>query len=190
MIEEVTNIDKLRGIALDQYGYVTASQAAEAGVTKAALGMLNKRGRVERVSYGVYRIPQVPSTERDRFMLAILWTGAGEAALSHETALDVYGICDINPGKVHVTVAKGRRISRQGGAGYELHREDLAPADLTWWEGIPAVTPCKAIDQCIGYGTPTHLIFQAIDNALMRGFILKGEAEDLRAKLEMRNGGV
>ena len=188
MLEEVTNIDKMRGIALDQYGYVTASQAAEVGVSKAALGMLYKRGRVDRVSYGVYRVPQVPSTERDRFMLAILWTGADEAALSHETALDAYNICDINPGKVHVTVAKGRRISRQGGEGYDLHREDVSPADISWWEGIPTVTPRKAIEQCIGCGTPTHLISQAVENALSRGLILKGEAESLRAQLARRNG--
>ena len=45
-------------------------------------------------------------------MLAVLWTGAPEAALSHETALAVRGYGDINPGKVHVTVRAGRRIRR------------------------------------------------------------------------------
>ena len=187
MIEEATNIDRLRSIALDQYGYVTASQAMEAGVTKAALGMLKKRGRVDRVSYGVYRIPQVPVTERDRFMLAILWTGAKEAVLSHETALDAYGICDVNPGKVHVTVARGRRISRAGGEGYELHFENIPASDLAWWEGIPITTLRKAIGQCIGYGTPTYLIEQAIENGQARGLILTGEAESLHAKLGERN---
>ena len=189
MNEEATNIDRLRGIAIDQYGYVTTSQAADAGVGASALGMLNGRGRVERVAHGVYRVPQVPSTERDRYMLAVLWTGAAEAVISHETALDAYDVCDVNPGAIHVTVAKGRRISRRGGEGYELHREDMAPADLTWWEGIPAVTLDKAIEQCIDYGTPTHLISQAIENGRARGLILEGEADDLRARLETRDGG-
>ncbi len=189
MDEVVTNIDKLRGVALDQYGYVTASQAADAGVGKAALGMLNKRSRVERVAHGVYRVPQVPFTEHDRFMLAVLWTGAKEAAISHETALDVYGVCDVNPGTIHVTVTKGRRISRRGGEGYELHREEVSPADLTWWEGIPTIAPAKAIEQCIDYGTPTHLIIQTIENARARGLILEEEESALRAKLKARNEG-
>ena len=189
MIEEKTNIDRMRSVAIEQYGYITAAQARDLGVSKAALSMLLKRERVSRVAYGVYRIPQVPATERGRFMLATLWTGADEAALSHETALDAYGVCDVNPGQVHITVAKRRRIARGGGEGYAVHREDLAPEDLSWWEGIPTVTLRKAIAQCTDAGTPSYLLHQAIENGLARGMLLPDEAADLQTKLAERDGG-
>lgn len=176
MIEEATSIDVLRGLALDQYGYVTASQAVEVGVSKPALSMLTKRKRIKRVAYGVYRIPQVPATEYDRFMLAVLWTGAEEAVLSHETALDLYNICDINPNTIHLTLAKGRRIARQGGEFYTLHFEDLQPGDCSWHEGLPVVSARKAIEQCIESGMPNYLLEQALANARSRGLILKREA--------------
>ena len=96
----------------------------------------------------------------------------------------------MNPGKVHVTLPRGRRISRRGGEGYELHFEDLAPSDLAWWEGIPSVTLRKAIDQCIASEAQTHLMEQAIERGQMLGLILGEEAEGLHARLEARNGGL
>jgi hypothetical protein len=42
MIEIVTNIDKLRELALDQHGFVTYQQATDKGVTPQALSMLVK----------------------------------------------------------------------------------------------------------------------------------------------------
>lgn len=190
MLEEVTNIDKLRSIALNQYGYVTTAQAADVGVTRPALAMLKKRQRIERIAHGIYRIPQVPSTEYDKFMLAVLWTSAEEAVLSHDTALDIYDICDINPTTIHITISKGRRITRQGSEGYTLHFEDMLPEDITWWEGIPIVCARKAIEQCIDAGIPTYLLNQAIENALARGLILKNEAEILTELIFARNKGV
>lgn len=70
-----------------------------------------------------------------------------------------------------------------------MHREEVSPADLTWWEGIPTIAPAKAIEQCIDYGTPTHLIIQAVENARARGLILEEEEGALRAKLKARNEG-
>lgn len=43
MEEILTDIDKLRDIALEQYGYVTTKQALEAGVTHASLSMMVRR---------------------------------------------------------------------------------------------------------------------------------------------------
>ena len=104
MNEVVFDIDRLREVALDQYGFVTTAQAEEAGVSAPSLAMLVKRGRLERVVRSVYRVPQVPPSSFDRFMLALLWTGCDEAALSHETALDAYDVCDVNPTSIHVVV--------------------------------------------------------------------------------------
>lgn len=60
------NIDKLRETALDQCGYITTAQANSVGVTKAALSMMLKRGRLWRVAHGVYEVPQMPVTQDEK----------------------------------------------------------------------------------------------------------------------------
>ena len=182
MQEIVFDIDRLRGIAAEQYGFVTTSQAEAEGVTKHSLSMLAKRGRIERVAHGVYRVPQFAPTGLERFALALLWTGDADAVLSHETALDAYGVCDVNPTKIHVTAK--RRIRRSGGDGYALHRQDLEKSQIGWWEELPIVKLPTAIEQCIVNGTPTYLILQAVENGVRRGMLSENDSERLRKMVE------
>lgn len=189
MREIVWNIDRLREIALDQHGFVTTSQAEESGVSKATLSKLAARERIERVAHGVYRVPQVPSSHYDRFMLAVLWTGTPEALISHESALDIYGVCDVNPRAIDVTVPKGKRISRRSGEGYRIHHEDIAEGDRTWREEVPVVTLARAIEQCMLAGTATYLLEQAAERGLAEGLIASGDHSRLTEMLRGRYGG-
>lgn len=185
MNEIATDIDRLRDIALEQYGYVTTQQAVDTGITHASLSMMVKRGRLKREYYGVYRVPQVTYTQIDRYMLAVLWTGASEAVLSHDTALDLYEVCDINPVAIHVTVEKKRRISRSNDLGYVVHYQNLDANQVGWIEGIPAVTLATAIEQCFET-VPAYLLRQAIDAGVKQGKLLAAEATDLSVKLGKR----
>src|SRR5699024_2253554 len=112
MTEPVLARDELWDVASAQHGFVTAQQATELGIDKHAMQMLVYRGTLTRMAHGVYRFPQYPVGQYDNLMLAVLWTRIPEAALSHETALDGYGISDINPHRIHVTVSKKRRLRR------------------------------------------------------------------------------
>ena len=188
MIETITNIDKLREIALDQHGLVTYQQAIDEGVSQPALSKLLSRNRLERAAYGVYRVPQVPVTQCTRFMLAVLWTGVPEACLSHDSALDAYEVCDINPTLIHITVAKKRRIAKQGGEGYVLHKQDLEQKQITWWEQIPITTLPVTIEQCVKGKVPTYLLRQAIERGAKIGKVLPEDKERLLELLEKRNG--
>lgn len=180
--------DELWEVATAQLGFVTAQQATDLGVGKHALQMLVQRGTLTRVAHGVYRFPQYPVSQYDRYMLAVLWTRAPEASLSHETALDGYGISDVNPNRIHVTVAKSRRLRRVGGDDYVIHHEDLAPAQIGWWQEIPTVTPATAIAQCIAYGTPTYLLRQAISKGHAQGYLKTTDRDELAHALEARHG--
>ncbi len=66
---------------------------------------------------GVYRIPYFPSDRLGQYREAILWaradSGPEKIALSHETALAVYGISDANPPRVQITVPKSARLRRR-----------------------------------------------------------------------------
>ena len=111
-------------IAMDQHGYVTTGDARDVGVTPDALKLLAHRGVLRREGYGVYRFNRFPASAADDYQQAVLWTGKPEAALSHETALDVLDLCDVNPDRIHVTIPRTARIRRQGGEQVILHQED------------------------------------------------------------------
>lgn len=187
MTERVLARDELWDIATTQHGFVTAQQATELEIDKHALQMLVHRGTLTRVAHGVYRFPQYPVGQYDRHTLAVLWTRAPEACLSHETALDAYGVSDVNPNRIHVTVARHRRLRRTGGDDYVVHYEDLAPTQVGWWQEIPTVTPMTAIAQCIAYDTPTYLLRQAIDRGHTQGYLTTKEREELAQALEARH---
>ena len=188
MNEIITDIDKLRDVALDQHGYVTTAQAEEAGVSRPMLSYLVGSSRVERPVRGIYRVPQVPPTEHDAAHLAILWAGEG-AVLSHDTALAAWDVCDVNPDRIHVAVPRSRRISKAGVGGVVLHRADVEPRRVRWWEQMPVVDLPTAIGQCVDRGLPSHLVEQAIENGERRGLLRECEARALEKKLEERNAG-
>ena len=182
----MTGLERLREVALEQHGFVTTAQAGDVDVSRASLRMMVRRGRLEQVSRGVYRVPQVPVTTHDSFMKAVLWPGFSETCLSHESALDAWEISDINPDRIHITVAVKRRITRGVPSGYVVHHEDLRQDQVTWWEGIPTVTAGTAIRQCLASGVPTYLVRQALERSARIGLVLASEREELTRLMEAR----
>lgn len=187
-MKAIPDIEKLRAIALDQHGFITTSQAEQVGVTRNSAAALARRDRIERVCYGVYRIPQVAETPYDEYALAVLWTNVPEAALGFETALDLYEICDINPPRIDVVVKHGRRIKKAGGERFKIHFRNVPSEDIGWWQEIPIVKCARAIEQCIEAGTPDYLLIQAIENAQTKRLVARSEADYLRRKLDDRKG--
>ena len=118
--------DEVLGVAVEHHGYVTARQAAGAGIDPTVLRKLVAAGRLERASQGVYRIPALAAGPRAHFAEAIAWTG-GRGVLSHESALDVLDLCDVNPPRIHLTVPATYAPRRGGGERYRVWRRDLPP---------------------------------------------------------------
>jgi len=185
----VTRLDVLREIAMDQHGLVTTAQALEEGVTHDQLSKMVSRGRLTRVGHGVYQVPQVPATRYDNWAKAVLWTGAPEACLSHETALAAWEITDINPDRIHLLVGKNRRLRRAGGQRYVIHHHDLEPKQRTWFEQIPITSVPTTIEQCIDWGTPTYLIKQAFKRTEGTSWLLPADRDRLAQRLEDRDHG-
>ena len=185
MVLAVTFRDELWDVAVEQYGYVTTRDASGLGVPAGELTKLAMRGQLVRVSQGLYRFPRLPVTANDRFMEAVLWTRDPRAALSHDTALDVYEVCDINPDKVHVTIPKRAKKLRRKDQPEVLvvHYQDLADEQIGWWEQIPTVRLGCAIDQCVATGVRADLVLQAIDTARRWGRIDQATAERQRRDL-------
>lgn len=178
----------LAEIAVDQHGYVTARDAEANGVDPHRLVEMARRGTVERVAHGVYRMPVTASTGLEQLMEATLWP-RGRGVLSHETALDLHDLCDVNPAKIHVTVPHSYRLTRDVPALYAIHSRDLNTSETTRHEGIAVVTPLRAILDGIETHLRGDLLHQAIDTARRRGLIRRGELERLDEQLSRASNG-
>ena len=179
--------DVLRDLAEAQNGLFTRQQAIARDLTAAAVDNLVARGRVERVGHGIYRYPHLPGAQFEQHEVALLRTGDHDAALSHETALAIYEVSDVNPSRYHVTVPRGRRIRRADTDLYMIHEQVLTPEQVTWWELMPIVTLPTAIEQCIAYGTPTYLLRQALDRGARTGAVRPDDLTRLTDALEARD---
>lgn len=178
----------LAEIALDQHGYVTARDAERHGIDPHRLVEMARRGTAERVAHGVYRMPVVAPTGLEQLMEATLWP-RGEGVLSHETALDLHQLCDVNPAKIHLTVPRAHRVTREVPALYALHRRDLADREKSHHEGIPVVTPARAILDGIETDLRPDLLDQALANARRRGLIRGDDIALIELRLAKRGEG-
>lgn len=175
-------------IADENDGLFTARQARLAGISASVLARLAQRGRLERAARGVYRIPYFPSNRLSQYREAVLWAraagGPREVALSHATALVVYGISDASPAAVHLTVPRAARLRRVRPKWVRVHRADVAPGEITRHEGLPITTVARTVEDMLALGGRVPLVKQAISDARREGFINRSEAQKLRRRVD------
>lgn len=179
-----TRFDDLVTVADEHDGLFTAEQARESGFTDSVLSRLAQRGRIERTGRGVYRIPYVPLNRLSQYREAVLWArahrGPEKVALSHETALSVYGISDANPAAIHLTVPKAARLRRESPKAVVVHRVELLDEEVTVIEGLPVTSVARTVADLLDAGGRLDLVGQAISDARREGYISAAEAQRLR----------
>lgn len=176
----------LLDVANGQYGYVTADDARALGIDPAQLRLMHHREVLNRPARGLYRFPSVPTTALDQYMEATLWPRT-PSVLSHETALDLHDLCDVNPARIHLTVPPGYRLRRDLPAMYELHLRALDASDISSHEGIPIVTVRRAILDGIEARLGGQLINQAVATAERRGLLGRDALDDIAAACKRRS---
>ena len=87
------------------------------------------RGVLVRSGHGLYRIESFTAQRHDEFMEANLWAD-GEGVTSHESALSLMELCDVNPRVINVTVP--RRMRRVGPPYYRVWLNNLHKFDIDW----------------------------------------------------------
>jgi predicted transcriptional regulator of viral defense system len=184
-----SRFDELLTIAEEHDGLVTAEQARQSGFTDSVLARLTQRGRLERTARGVYRIPHFPPGRFSQYLEAVLWAkanrGPDEVAISHLTALNVYGISDANPDRIHITVPRSTRLRRQQPKGVVVHREVITRDDIQIHEGIPVTIIDRTVEDLLHSGARVDLVRQAITDARREGFIGDAEVRRLRRKVDL-----
>ncbi|HEV2740162.1 MAG TPA: type IV toxin-antitoxin system AbiEi family antitoxin domain-containing protein [Candidatus Elarobacter sp.] len=174
--------DTLRGIAAEHDGYFTSGEADEAGIKRAIVVQLKHRGRLERVDRGLYRLVHWPQNDLQDYHRAILWPTVHRdldyAVISHDSALQLYGLSDLNPASVHITVPAGFRARRPTPAWLRIHSEDVPERDRTSERGVPTISIVRAIEQI----APTRglgIVHQAISEARERNLLRDDELQPL-----------
>lgn len=176
--------EKVLDLAADQFGYVSTSQAAARDVSNNALRMMATRGVLERVSRGVYRLPTFPASPFAEYMEASLWPAGVAGVISHESALAIRDLSDVNPAKVHITLPRGFRVRREVPKHLAIHNAGLSEDEIDLVEGIPTTTVRRTIEDCHRANLGPTLLRQAINEAVREGHLESAEAEDLRAMVE------
>jgi len=175
--------DRLVELAAEHHGYLTTRDARDIGVDPVQLRLLMARGRLERAARGVYRVPVLPRREHDDLAAAVAWT-LGRGFISHESALALHALADVNPSRIHLTVPRDNHPRAAGGELYRLHRRDLHATDITSVDGIPVTTVARTIKDCMDTGTDPYQLRAAIERAEVEGTLRRRLAAELRAAVD------
>ena len=173
----MTHFRTLLDVAGLQRGFVTPANARELGVPPVELPKLAARGALEHRAYGLYRVAGYPAQPGDEYVEAVLWAGGGH--ISHESAMAVWELADVNPRRINLIVSK--RVRRSGGKTYRLWIAQLVPRDVDEHLGIPVTTPLRSVIDAAAAGTDPRLIEQAIDTIERQRLASVGDVQRFKA---------
>jgi hypothetical protein len=169
---------RLFDLAEQQQGFFTTKQAKAAGFAENTHPYHVHAGNWIREHRGIYRLALFPTPDRPDLVLWSLWSRnrkeETEGVYSHQTALSLHELSDLNPAKLHMTVpALFRRNSELPGI-VVLHYADLPANDIQAGPGYEFTRPLRTILDLIEAGTVERtFIRQALQQAVDRGLITR-----------------
>jgi predicted transcriptional regulator of viral defense system len=161
---------RLVEVAGAQSGYFSAAQALEVGYSYQAQKQNADRGSWRKVARGIFRLPEWPAGGREDLVRLALWSH-GRAVVSHESALSLHDLGDVNPSSIHLTFPPGFR--QRPPAGVVLHRAELPPADVRRQEGFQVTTPLRSLLDVAGGDLDLDLLAGATEDALEQGLLTR-----------------
>jgi len=127
---------------------------------------------------GIYPLALFPAADRPDLVLWSLWSRNRneevEGVYSHETALSLYELSDLNPAKLHMTVPTDFRRNSEIPGILVLHYADLSERDVQAANGFRFTRPLRTILDLIETGMiERNFIRQALRQAFDRGLITR-----------------
>ena len=170
-----------------QQGYFTAKQAADAGYQLGSQAHHVKSGNWVRVERGIYRLARFPQSNEEQLVIYHLWSrnraGVPEGVYSHQTALSIHELSDVNPSKLHMTVPPTFRRNAKTPKILVLHRACLDEKDVVQRQGFAVTRPFRAIaDLAVAESVSRDIIEQALREGRQRGLITEREISELRQR--------
>jgi hypothetical protein len=176
---------RLFDLAEQQQGFFTAKQAKAAGFAENTHPYHVQAGNWTREHRGIYRLALFPTPDRPDLVLWSLWSRNRkeevEGVYSHQTALSLYELSDLNPAKLHMTVPENFRRNSVIPGIVVLHHRDLPKSDIQAGPGYMYTRPLRTILDLIEAGTVEGtFVRQALRQAVDRGLITRQELRDAR----------
>jgi predicted transcriptional regulator of viral defense system len=181
---------RLFEVAEGQQGFFTAKQAKAAGFAENTHPYHVQVGNWIREHRGIYRLALFPTAEHPDLVKWALWSKnrdeVMEGVYSHQTALSLYELSDLNPAKLHMTVPTHFRRNSEIPAILVLHHADLPDEDIQTAQGFKYTRPLRTIlDLIEADSVERPFLRQALRQALHRGLITRSEVR--RVKLSPRD---
>ena len=169
---------RLFDFAEQQQGFFTTKQAKAAGFAENTHPYHVQAGNWVRERRGIYRLALYPAADRPDLVLWALWSRNRdeevEGVYSHQTALSLYDLSDLNPAKLHMTVPSDFRRNGEIPGILVLHYADLPKSDVQAGSGFKFTRPLRTILDLIETGTvERNFIRQALRQAVDRGLITR-----------------
>jgi len=189
MPKRVKPMVALFAVAEEQQGYFTARQATEVGYLLGSQAHHVKVGNWMRVARGVYRLARFPQSDEEQLVIFSLWSrnraGVPEGVYSHQTALSIHELSDVNPAKLHMTVPPAFRRSAKIPAILVIHHAALDGKDVEQRQGFCVTRPLRTIvDLAATELVSRDMIAQALAEGRNRGLITAREIVDWRRRVE------
>jgi len=179
-----TAADVLFAIAEGQQGYFTSKQAADAGYQLGSQAHHVKSGNWVRIERGIYRLTRFPQSSEEQLVIYALWSrnraGEPEGVYSHQTALSIHELSDLNPTKLHMTVPAAFRRTAKTPKVLVLHRSNLNKKDVEPRQGFAVTRPLRSIaDLAAAESTSRDIVEQALIEGRRSGVITVREISEL-----------
>jgi len=161
-----------------QQGFFTTKQAKAAGFAESTHPYHVQVGNWVREHRGIYRLAQFPPADRPDLVLWSLWSKnrnqETEGIYSHQTALSLHDLSDLNPSQLHMTVPTHFRRNSEIPGILVLHYADLPADDVETAQGFKFTRPLRTILDLVEADTVERsFIRQALRQALQRGLITR-----------------
>jgi predicted transcriptional regulator of viral defense system len=137
----------------------------------------------------VYRLVHFPAGEHEDLVVVWLWSEQ-HGVFSHETALALFGLFDVMPRQVHLTLPaswRGRRLRIP--PGLALHHADIRPEERSWVGPVPVTSPARTLLDCAAERVAPDIVRQAVDEGLRRGLFGPEEIEPAAHYVQAFAGG-
>ena len=162
--------------AEQQQGFFTTKQAKIAGFAENTHPYHVQAGNWIREHRGIYRLSLFPAADRPDLVLWALWSRNRneevEGVYSHQTALSLYDLSDLNPARLNMTVPTNFRRNSEIPGILTLHYANLPEQDVQAAQGFRFTRPLRTIlDLMEQRAVERQFMRQALKQALNRGLI-------------------
>ena len=113
--------------------------------------------------------PKWPTSPDENLVRWSLWSG-DQGVISHDSALAEYGLGNVNPSVLHLTVPK---LFRKHAPGVELHRAQLDEDDVRDRGSYRITAPIRSLYDVAGEGLDPAELALAVKDALDRGLVTR-----------------